>query len=47
MVRSCRKLATTPERQAAYERMELAVLGFMDEEWPQLANAGADRHLIA
>jgi hypothetical protein len=41
MVRSCRQLATTPERQAAYERMEVAVLTFMDEEWPRLAAEGA------
>ncbi|HEX5819238.1 MAG TPA: hypothetical protein VFY20_10180 [Gemmatimonadales bacterium] len=37
MVRSCRQLAMTPERQAAYERVERAVLGLMDEEWPRLA----------
>lgn len=37
MVRSCRQLAMTPDRQAAYERVERAVLVLMDEEWPRLA----------
>ena len=37
MVRCCRQVAPTPERQAAYERVEKAVLALMDEEWPRLA----------
>lgn len=47
MVRSCRKLATTPEREAAYERMERAVLQFMDEEWPRLTLVDTDRDQVA
>jgi hypothetical protein len=47
MVRSCRKLATTPEREAAYERMERAVLEFMDEEWPRLTVVETDRDEVA
>lgn len=47
MVRSCRKLATTPEREAAYERMERAVLEFMDEEWPRLTLVETDRDQVA
>jgi hypothetical protein len=43
MVRSCRQLAMTPDRQAAYERVERAVLALMDEEWPQLAGEGGKR----
>jgi len=37
MVRSCRQLATSPERQDAYQRLERAVLQLLDEEWPRLA----------
>jgi len=37
LVRSCHKLAGTPERQDAYQRVEQAVLQLMDEEWPRLA----------
>jgi hypothetical protein len=37
MVRSCHQLAGSPERQAAYHRVEQAVLQLMDEEWPRLA----------
>jgi hypothetical protein len=37
MVRSCQQLAASPERQAAYQRVERAVLHLMDEEWPRLA----------
>ena len=47
MVRSCRKLATTPERELAYERMERAVLEFMDEEWPRLTLVETDRDQVA
>lgn len=47
MVRSCRKLATTPEREAAYERMERAVLEFMDEEWPRLTLVETDGDRVA
>ena len=47
MVRSCRQLATTPERQAAYERMERAVLEFMDEEWPRLTMVETDKDQVA
>ncbi len=44
-VRSCRKMATTPERKMAYLRMEQAVLDFMDEEWPRLAVMTDERGL--
>jgi GrpB-like predicted nucleotidyltransferase (UPF0157 family) len=37
MVRSCRQLAASPERQDAYHRLERAVLQLLDEEWPRLA----------
>jgi hypothetical protein len=37
MVRSCRRLAMTPERRTAYERVERTIVDFMDEEWPRLA----------
>ncbi len=37
LVRSCHKLAGSPERQDAYQRVEQAVLQLMDEEWPRLA----------
>jgi hypothetical protein len=47
MVRSCRKLATTPEREEAYERMEMAILGFMDAEWPRLVQAEVERDKVA
>lgn len=39
MVRSCQRLAATPERQEAYDKVERAVLHLMDEEWPSLVLA--------
>jgi hypothetical protein len=37
LVRSCQRVAVTPDRQSAYAKVERAVLHLMDEEWPSLA----------
>jgi len=33
--------------KTAYERMEMAILGFMDAEWPRLVQAEVERDKVA